>query len=188
MVSELEEARSKIHELEKGISDRDQAIQSERSHFDEKISSQSQEISKLKNNEKSLTIKAAESEALAEKTYKMGWDNAIAQMHHFFGDKDLNFVVLNEKEFLGDMLGERAGEIGQDESGEETLGSEEAQVEAQDESEVPLALIDDNWLDRADPIDEEDQATSADGGGQGAEEIPEAIIPEDREAVGRSDE
>ena len=51
-------------------------------------------------------------------------------MHHFFGDKDLNFTVLNEDEFLGDMLGERAGEVGQDESEEEIFGAEEAQVEA----------------------------------------------------------
>ena len=65
-IFEFGKARSKIQELEKGISDRDQAIQSERSHFDEKISSQSQEIDKLKNNEKSLTTKATESKALAK--------------------------------------------------------------------------------------------------------------------------
>ena len=84
----------------------------------------------MKNNEKFLTIKAVESEVLAEKTYKMGWDNAIAQMHHFFGDKDLNFAVLNEEEFPSDMLSEGVGKFGQDESDEETFGSEEAQVEA----------------------------------------------------------
>ena len=68
MSSELEKARSKINELERNISDRDRVMQSKRSHFEERQSSQSQEITKLKNNEDSLTTKAVEFVALAEKT------------------------------------------------------------------------------------------------------------------------
>ena len=123
----------------------------------------------------------AEAEALAEKTYKMGWENAIIQMQHFFTDKDLNFAILNQEKFLHDMLSEGAQENYQDVSEKETLDVEKAQVEVQDELEVPSALIDDHLLGQA-------QATSAIGGGQRAEEITEAIIPKDQEAVGRLDE
>ena len=41
-------------------------------------------------------------------------------------------------------------------------------------------------MDQVDPSNKEAQATSADGGDRGAEEIPKAIIPEDQEATGCS--
>ena len=86
-------------------------MQSENNHFEEKLSSQSQEITKLKNSEDFLTLKVAQAEALDENTYKMGWENNIAQMQHFFADKDLNFAILNQEEFLGDMLSEGAQKV-----------------------------------------------------------------------------
>ena len=75
MGSELEKARSKISELERYIRNHDQGMQSERSHSKERLSSQSQEITKLKSSEDSLTVKAAEVEVLAEKMYKIGLKN-----------------------------------------------------------------------------------------------------------------
>ena len=80
MDSDLEKARSKINELEGHIFDHDQAMQFEKNHFEERLSSQSWEITKLKNNEDSLVIKVTQAEYLVENTYKMGWENAIAQM------------------------------------------------------------------------------------------------------------
>ena len=60
----------------------------------------------------------------------MDWDNVIAKMQHFFADRDLNFAILNEENFPGDMLSEGVQEVDQDESEEETPGVKEAQVEA----------------------------------------------------------
>ena len=62
---------------------------------------------------------------LAEKMYKMCWDNAIAEMQHFFVDKDLNFAILNQEKFLHDMLSEGDQDDDQDESEVETPGVEE---------------------------------------------------------------
>ena len=96
----------------------------------------------MKNGENSLTVKVAKFEALAKKTYKIGWDNAIAQTQHFFVDKDINFAALNEEEFLDDMLSERAQEANQDESKEETPRIKEAPTEVQAGSEVPTTITD----------------------------------------------